>query len=69
MPPELREAAKARAAQQGRSLSNYLIQLARQDLRSTIKRKTEKQGKLTKKGARNGQKTPERSLVSSGHSF
>jgi len=55
MPPELREAAKARAEQQGRSLSNYFIQLARQDLGLTVKRKTEKEGKPTKEGARNGQ--------------
>jgi hypothetical protein len=55
MPPELREAAKARAEQQGRSLSNYFIQLARQDLGLTVKRKTEKEGKPTKKGARNGE--------------
>jgi hypothetical protein len=55
MPPDLREAAKARAEQQGRSLSNYFIQLARQDLGLTAKRKTEEQGKPTKKRARNGE--------------
>ena len=42
MPPELREAAKARAEQQGRSLSNYFLQLARQDLGLTVNTKTEK---------------------------
>jgi hypothetical protein len=49
MPPELREAAKTRAEQQGRSLSNYFLQLARQDLGLTVNTKTEK------KGARNGE--------------
>jgi len=55
MPPQLREAAKARAEQQGRTLSNYLIQLVRQDVGLTVKRKTENREIPAKQRVRNGQ--------------